>query len=55
MFKEYLNKEKATIEAFDNNGWFKTGDIAKVDSIGRYYILGRNSTDIIKVKFYIYN
>lgn len=38
--------------AFDENGWFKTGDIAlrhSFDDTVVYRILGRNSTDIIKV------
>jgi acyl-CoA synthetase (AMP-forming)/AMP-acid ligase II len=38
--------------AFDEDGWFKTGDIALrqiFDGKVHYRILGRNSTDIIKV------
>jgi malonyl-CoA/methylmalonyl-CoA synthetase len=56
VFKHYLNKEKATKETFDVDGWFKTGDIAIRENISddelnevRYRILGRSSTDIIKV------
>lgn len=49
VFREYLNKPEATVESFDSHGWFKTGDIARRDATGRYYILGRNSMDIIKV------
>ncbi len=37
-----------TLDAFDNDGWFKTGDIAQRDESGNYMILGRNSSDIIK-------
>lgn len=48
MFECYLNKPEATKETFDENGWFKTGDIVSVDSEGYYKILGRNSVDIIK-------
>lgn len=48
VFKEYWNKPEATSESFTEDGWFKTGDIAAVDEIGGYRILGRNSVDIIK-------
>lgn len=47
IFKEYWDKPQATAEAFTNDGWFKSGDIAIVEQ--EYYrILGRNSVDIIK-------
>jgi malonyl-CoA/methylmalonyl-CoA synthetase len=48
VFKEYWNKPEATAESFTEDGWFKTGDIAVIDEIGGYRILGRNSVDIIK-------
>jgi malonyl-CoA/methylmalonyl-CoA synthetase len=50
-----LNRPDATAEAFDEAGWFMTGDIACYDSLedagvngGGYRILGRASVDIIK-------
>ncbi|KAK5579287.1 hypothetical protein RB653_008968 [Dictyostelium firmibasis] len=49
VFKEYFEKKEATKEAFDEDGWFKTGDIVEKDlSTGRLKILGRSSVDIIK-------
>ena len=48
VFKEYWNKPEATAESFTEDGWFKTGDIAAIDEVGGYRILGRNSVDIIK-------
>jgi hypothetical protein len=43
----YYKREDATREAFDAQGWFRTGDVsACVDGI--YRILGRASVDIIK-------
>ncbi|MHA8080030.1 acyl-CoA synthetase [Aquirufa regiilacus] len=48
VFKEYWNKPESTAESFTEDGWFKTGDIAAIDEIGGYRILGRNSVDIIK-------
>lgn len=47
MFAKYLFDNNATAAAFDADGYFKTGDIAKRH--GKYYtIIGRASQDIIK-------
>jgi malonyl-CoA/methylmalonyl-CoA synthetase len=48
VFKEYWQKPESTAESFTEDGWFKTGDIAALDELGGYRILGRNSVDIIK-------
>ncbi len=48
VFKEYWNKPDSTAESFTSDGWFKTGDVAVIDEVGGYRILGRNSVDIIK-------
>ncbi len=48
VFNEYWRKPEATAESFTKDGWFKTGDVATVDTEGGYRILGRNSVDIIK-------
>ncbi|WP_326594812.1 acyl-CoA synthetase [Streptomyces sp. NBC_01803] len=47
LFTEYLNRPEATAEAFDGD-WFRTGDMATRDAAGRYRIVGRKSTDLIK-------
>ena len=49
VFKYYKNRPQETTDAFDENGWFKTGDVAERTEDGFFKILGRNSTDIIKV------
>ncbi|KAK6365505.1 putative NRPS-like protein biosynthetic cluster [Exophiala oligosperma] len=47
MFSKYLFDREATKKSMDENGYFKTGDIARRE--GKYYfILGRASIDIIK-------
>ncbi|ORY06112.1 AMP-dependent synthetase and ligase [Basidiobolus meristosporus CBS 931.73] len=48
VFKEYYNRPEATRETFDQDRWFKTGDIGCITTDGYYKILGRASTDIIK-------
>jgi len=48
VFKEYWGRPAATQEAFDQGGWFRTGDTAAVSQEGYYSILGRTSVDIIK-------
>lgn len=43
----YLHDPKSTALAHDEEGYFKTGDIAR-EQDGNYFILGRASIDIIK-------
>lgn len=52
LFTNYYKKPQATQEAFDSEGWFKTGDIVSTDEDGDYKILGRASVDILKVSGY---
>ncbi len=47
VFKEYWHRPQATADAFTQDGWFRTGDIAVLEN-GSFRILGRNSVDIIK-------
>jgi len=48
LFLEYFRREEATAESFTHDGWFQTGDVAKREENGAYFILGRDSVDIIK-------
>ncbi|BBX72497.1 acyl-CoA synthetase [Mycobacterium shinjukuense] len=48
LFDGYLNRPEATAEAFDPGGWYRTGDVAVVDSSGMHRIVGRESVDLIK-------
>ncbi|KAF3034951.1 hypothetical protein E8E11_003758 [Didymella keratinophila] len=47
MFSKYLQDPEATAKAHDEDGYFKTGDIARKEG-NYYYIVGRASLDIIK-------
>ena len=44
----YLNKQDATKESFDTEGWFHSGDIAHMDEDGYAYIVDRKK-DMINV------
>ncbi|WP_336046556.1 class I adenylate-forming enzyme family protein [Solibacillus ferritrahens] len=46
VFKHYWNDKEATANTFDE-GWLKTGDLAKIDKDGDYYIVGRKKEMII--------
>lgn len=40
-FREYFRNEAETSKAIDADGWFHTGDIGSVDSLGRFSIIDR--------------
>lgn len=48
----YLGRPADTAAAVTDDGWFRTGDVATVDSDGRHRIVGRASTDLIKTGGY---
>ncbi len=47
IFKAYWNKPQANAESFDADGWFRTGDIARIDEDGFLYITDRKK-DLLK-------
>lgn len=53
VMKGYLNDPDATKKSFIN-GWLRTGDLARVDDEGYYYIVDRKSDLIIKHGFNVY-
>ena len=48
LFDGYLNRPDATADAFDADGYYRTGDVAVVDGDGMHRIVGRESVDLIK-------
>jgi len=51
MMRGYLEKPEATAETITDDGWLRTGDIARIDSDGNYYIVDRLK-ELIKYKGY---
>lgn len=41
IFKRYFKNEEETKKVLDPDGWFHTGDVAKIDKFGRVYIIDR--------------
>jgi long-chain acyl-CoA synthetase len=54
IMKGYLNRPDATAEAVSADGWFRTGDIGRVDEDGYYYIVDRKKDLIIRGGYNIY-
>lgn len=48
LFDGYLGRPEATAEAWTDDGWFRTGDVAVIAPDGRHRIVGRESVDLIK-------
>ena len=53
IMKGYWGKPEATAEAIPD-GWFRTGDLAKVDSDGYFFIVGRQKDLIIRGGYNVY-
>jgi long-chain acyl-CoA synthetase len=47
VFKGYYRNAQATAEAFTDDGWFRSGDLGKVDKDGHLYIVGRGKDVIV--------
>jgi long-chain acyl-CoA synthetase len=54
IMKGYWNNEDATKEVLDDDGWFRSGDMAYVDDDGYYFIVDRKKDMIIRGGYNVY-
>ena len=54
VMKGYWHRPESTAEAIDPEGWFSTGDIARIDEDGYFFIVDRKKELIIRGGFNIY-
>jgi long-chain acyl-CoA synthetase len=54
IMKGYWNREEANKEAITADGWFRTGDMAKVDEDGYFFIVDRKKDLIIRGGYNVY-
>jgi long-chain acyl-CoA synthetase len=54
LMRGYWNREDATREAITEDGWFRTGDMAKVDEDGYFFIVDRKKDLIIRGGYNVY-
>jgi long-chain acyl-CoA synthetase len=47
LFKGYWHDLDATMAAFTNDGWYRTGDIGRLDDAGRLVLMGRTKDIIV--------
>jgi long-chain acyl-CoA synthetase len=54
VMKGYWKRPEATAEAIDADGWFYSGDLARIDEDGRYFIVDRKKELIIRGGYNVY-
>ncbi|AWI52722.1 malonyl-CoA synthase [Aquabacterium olei] len=54
VFIGYLGMPDKTAEAFTADGWFRTGDVGRIDEQGRVHLVGRAKDLIISGGFNVY-
>lgn len=54
VMREYLNRPEATAQTLTPDGWLRTGDLARMDQEGFFYIVDRLKDMIITAGFNIY-
>jgi long-chain acyl-CoA synthetase len=54
IMKGYWNRDDANKEAITDDGWFRTGDMAKMDEDGYFFIVDRKKDLIIRGGYNVY-
>lgn len=52
--KGYWNRPDATAAVMDRDGWFRTGDLARVDADGYFFIVERSKNMIVRDGYNVY-
>jgi long-chain acyl-CoA synthetase len=54
VMKGYYNRPEATAEAIDADGWFHSGDLARADEDGYFFIVDRKKDMILRGGYNVY-
>jgi long-chain acyl-CoA synthetase len=54
VMKGYFNRPEATAEAIDADGWFHSGDLARADEDGYFFIVDRKKDMILRGGYNVY-
>jgi long-chain acyl-CoA synthetase len=54
VMKGYWNKPEATADVLSGDGWFRTGDIGRVDDDGYFYVIDRKKELVIRGGYNVY-
>jgi long-chain acyl-CoA synthetase len=54
VMKGYWKRPDATAESIDADGWFKTGDIGRIDDEGYFFIVDRKKDMVIRGGYNVY-
>jgi long-chain acyl-CoA synthetase len=54
VMKGYWHRPEATAEAIDADGWFRTGDMGRVDADGFFFIVDRKKELVIRGGYNVY-
>jgi long-chain acyl-CoA synthetase len=54
VMKGYWERPEATAETLDGDGWLRTGDIARIDEDGYYFVVDRKKELVIRGGFNVY-
>jgi long-chain acyl-CoA synthetase len=54
VMKGYLNKPEASAEAIDADGWFRSGDMGRIDGDGYFFIVDRKKDLIVRGGYNVY-
>ncbi len=54
VMKGYWNKPEATADVLSADGWFRTGDVGRVDEDGYFYVIDRKKELVIRGGFNVY-